>query len=211
VLGALGTPGGDLGGATYSAPLVTGLQGFPIASGIPPTLNSALTWNGSAYVPVVQAPGINLLTGAISAGPGTGAQVSSLNPGVVTNQNFTNAPATTFKCNASAGPATPTDCPVTGGLAFFSGALQLASNLGTSQQITVGTNCWTLQNGIVGSILAGSCSSGTLLTADDGATILTADDGATQLTAEGGSGLTACTAVKFAFNAPCNLIARANL
>jgi hypothetical protein len=162
-------------------------------------------------MPVVQAPGINQLTGAISAGPGTGAQVSSLNPGVVTNQNFTNAPATTFKCNASAGPATPTDCPVTGGLAFFSGALQLASNLGTSQQITVGTNCWTLQNGIVGSILAGSCSSGTLLTADDGATILTADDGATQLTAEGGSGLTACTAVKFAFNAPCNLIARANL
>jgi hypothetical protein len=100
---------------------------------------------------------------------------------------------------------------VTGGIAFSSGALQLATNLGVSQQITIGTNCHTYQNGITVSIAAGSCSAGTLLTADDGATILTADDGATQLTAEGGSGLTPCTAIKFAFNVSCNLIARANL
>jgi hypothetical protein len=204
VLGALGTPAGDLGGATYSAPLVTGLQGFPIASGIPPTLNSALTWNGSNYVPVVQAPGINQLTGAISAGPGTGAQASSLNAGVVTNQNLAQAPATTFKCNAGAGPATPTDCPVTGGIAFMGGALQLASNLGTSQQTTVGSSCWTIQNGIVSSIVSGSCSSGVVLTADDGVTPLTADDAATQLTADGGTPGSACGALQAKFTVPCN-------
>jgi hypothetical protein len=126
---------------------------------------------------------------------------------VVTNQNFTNAPATTFKCNASAGPATPTDCPVTGGLAFTNGALQLASNLGTSQQTTVGSSCWTIQNGIVSAIVSGVCSSGVVLTADDGVTPLTADDGVTQLTADGGTPLTSCGAVKLVFNTPCNIVA----
>ncbi len=208
VLSAMGTPAGDLGGATYATPLVTGLQGFPIAP-TPPQPNSALTWNGSAYVPTIQSPGINQLTGAISAGPGTGAQSTSINPGVVTNQNLANAPSLTLKCNAGIGMAAPSDCPVTGGLAFTSGALQLATNLGTSQQVTVGSSCWTVQNGFVAAIVAGSCSTGVVLTADDGATPLTADDGATQLTAEGGTPITPCTAIKFAFNNTCNLIARA--
>ncbi len=205
VLGALGTPAGDLGGSDYSAPVVTGLRGFPIAS-TPPQPNSALTWNGTVYVPTIQSPGINQLTGAISAGPGTGTQSTSLNPGIVTNQNLAAAPSQTLKCNAGAGLSTPSDCPVTGGLAFTSGALQLATNLGTSQQVTVGTACWTIQNGIVTAIVSSACSSGVILTANDGVTQLTANDGVTLLTVPGGTPPVACAAIALKFNVACNAV-----
>jgi hypothetical protein len=186
----MGTPHGDLGGGSYSTPLVTGLQGFPIAA-TPPQPQSALVWNGTNYAPQNVSPGISQLSGDVLAGPGTGLQVATIQPQAITNAKLALMPPMSVKANPTVSQVSaPQDIPVAGGLAFANGSLQLAS-IGTSQQYTVAAgDCLTINNGfITGIIAATACSTGgDALVADDGTTALQADDGATALIVDGISG-----------------------
>lgn len=212
IFSSMGTPGGDLGGSSYAAPLVTGLYGFPIAA-TPPQTQSALVWNGSQYVPTIFSPGINLTTGDVVCGPGAGTQPCKIQPSVVTNQLLANAPPLTLKGNPAVSLAQPIDLPLAGTLAFSGGSLGLAPSGVTAQQVSVSapaaaTLCFSVDTfGRMTNIVSGSCSGGVILTADDGATQLTADDGATILTAESSGGPGTCTTNYLAkFNLPCNAI-----
>ena len=210
VVGALGTPGGDLGGTNYATPLVMGLASYPICSGMPPPAGSALIWGGTCYAPQVQSPGINSTTGDMICGPGSGTQPCTMPTGVVTNAKLAATAAQTIKGNPSTSIGTPVDVPLAAGLTFNNGALQLSPTGVTAQQITVGSNCWAIGlDGRINNIGAGSCSSGSNLTADDGATNLTADDGVTVITADGGSGIAGCTAIALKENIACNAVASA--
>jgi hypothetical protein len=205
-MSALGTPGGDLGGASFSAALVTGLQGIPI-SNTTPTPGSALVFTSGTYVPTQISPGINQTTGAVLCGPGSGTQPCTIPAASIDNTKLAAASPQSLKCNAGTGLASPTDCSVSGGLAFSGGALQLAATGVVGQQITVGSNCWAIgADGRITGIAAGACNSGAGITADDGVTALTADDGVTAITADGGGGAVACTAVAYKFNIKCNAV-----
>jgi hypothetical protein len=210
IFSSMGTPAGDLGGASYSAPLVTGLRGFPIAA-TPPQPQSALVWNGTNYAPQNITPGINQLNGDVLAGPGTGMQVATIQPQTITNTKLALMPPMSVKANPTVSQVgAPQDIPVTGGLAFTNGALQLAS-IGTSQQYTVAAgDCLTINNGfITGIVPATACSTGgDALVADDNTTPLQADDSSTPLLVDGMpiSGTT-CNAwqTDFSVTTGCNL------
>lgn len=210
VFASLGTPGGDLGGTSYSAPRVVGIQGFPVAN-TPPTPQSAYVWNGSQFTPQVFSPGFNLTTGDVVCGPGSGTQPCRIQPGVVTNADLATASPVSLKGNAASSPASPTDIPIGGGLDVITGALEISPVLVNPQQVAIttsaGTQCFSYSaTGQLTNLVTGNCSSGTILTADNGSTQLTADDGATLLTADGGGGPVGCTPGKYAFNAGCNTI-----
>jgi hypothetical protein len=179
-----------------------------------------LVWNGTNYVPTVFSPGINLTTGDVVCGPGSGTQPCKIQPSVVTNQLLAAVPGVTLKGNPTASMAQPMDLPISGTLAFAGGALGLAPSGVTGQQVNVcitstctgtGVVCESIDGfGRTTSIVAGSCSGGVILTADDGSTQLTADDGATILTAESSGGVSGCTTnLVGKFNVACNLAAAA--
>ena len=185
---SMGTPSGDLGGTSYSAPLVTGINGFPV-SPTPPSPQSALVWNGTIYAPQQISPGINQLNGDALAGPGTGLQTITIQSQAVNNTKLALMAPLSVKANpsSSSGGAAPQDVPVTGGLKFTNGALQLDA-LGPSQQYTVAAgDCVTINNGFITGIVPGSAcaTGGDTLTADDGATVINADDGVTALLVDG--------------------------
>lgn len=211
VFSALGTPAGDLGGTTYATPLVTGLYGFPIAS-TPPQPQSALVWNGTNYSPQNISPGINQLSGDVLAGPGTGLQTTTIQPQAITNTKLALMAPMTVKANPGVSQVgAPQDIPVSGGLSFVNGSLQLAA-IGTSQQYTVAAgDCLTVNNGFITGIAVGiACTTGgDTLTADDGSTALQADDGATGLIVDGLSGNTgtSCLALQtdFSVTTGCNM------
>jgi hypothetical protein len=110
----------------------------------------------------------------------------------------------------SSGGAVPQDIPVTGGLAFKSGSLQLGS-IGVSQQYTVvAGDCFTVNNGfITGIVPSTNCGTGgDALEADDGVTPLLADDSSTPLIVDGAAiPGTACLAwqTDFSVTTGCNL------
>jgi hypothetical protein len=212
VFASMGTPGGDLGGTSYSNPLVTGLYGFPIAS-TPPQPQSTLVWNGATYVPTIFSPGINLTTGDVVCGPGSGTQPCHIQSSVVTNQLLAAVPGVTLKGNPTGAMAQPMDLSIAGTLSFAGGSLGLASSGVTAQQVSISapsaaTLCWSVDAfGRVTNIAAGNCSGGVILTADDNATQLTADDGLTILTAESSGGVSGCTTSMVAkWNVSCNAI-----
>jgi hypothetical protein len=179
---------------------------------------SALVWNGTSYVPTPVSPGINLTTGDVVCGPGTGTQPCAIQPGVVTNQKLAQGPAATIKGNPGAAPAQEADLSVSGGLGFSgSGALVMMPTGVVAQQISVSspsaaTNCWSVgADGRVVSITAGACGGGTgiNLTATDGTTLLLATDNATQLTADSasvGSSSGCTTSMVAKQNVACNSV-----
>jgi hypothetical protein len=216
VFSAMGAPGGDLGGTSYTNPLVTGLYGFPIVS-TPPQPQSTLVWNGTNYVPTIFSPGINLTTGDVVCGPGSGTQPCKIQPSVVTNQLLAAVPGATLKGNPTASMGQPMDLSIAGTLSFAGGALGLATSGVTGQQVNfcitstctgTGVVCASIDAyGRTTSIVPGSCSGGVILTADDNATQLTADDGLTILTAESSGGVSGCTTSMVAkWNVSCNAI-----
>lgn len=76
-------------GTGSTASLVVGLQGNPICAGVPST-NQLIGWNGSCWVPVnPPVSGINQLTGAVTAGPGTGSQSTTITPTGVSAGSYT--------------------------------------------------------------------------------------------------------------------------
>jgi hypothetical protein len=190
VFSSMGAPGGDLSGSSYAAPKVSGIGGFPVAL-TPPMPQSALVWNGTNYAPAPISPGINLTTGDVVCGPGTGTQPCAIQPAVVTNQKLAQGPAATIKGNPGAAPAQEVDLSVSGGLGFNgNGALVMVPTGVVAQQISVSspsaaTNCWSVgADGRVVSITAGACGGsggGISLTATDGTTLLLATDNSTQL------------------------------
>jgi hypothetical protein len=219
VFSAMGTPGGDLGGTSYTKPLVTGLYGFPIAPAAP-QVNSVPTWNGTAYTPVIFPAGINLTTNDVICGPGSGTVPCVIPAGTVTNPKLAAVPAFTLKGNPTAAATMPSDLSVGGTLAFAGGALGLSPSGVVGQQVNfcitstctgTGVVCASIDSfGRTTNIVSGSCSGGVILTADDGATQLTADDGATILTAESSGGVSGCTTnLVGKFNVACNLAAAA--
>jgi hypothetical protein len=220
VLSAMGAPGGDLGGTSYTNPKVTGLNGFPLCAGVSPSTQTALVWTGSCYTPTPFAPGINLTTGDVVCGPGSGTQPCHIPPDVVTNTMLAAVPGVTLKGNPTASMAQPTDLSISGSLAFAGGALGLAPSGVVAQQVNfcitstctgTGVVCASIDGfGRTTNIIVGSCSGGVILTADDGTTQLTADDGATILTAESSGGVSGCTTnLVGKFNVACNLAAAA--
>jgi hypothetical protein len=214
VFSAMGTPGGDLGGTSYTNPLVTGLNGFPLCAGVQPSTQTTLVWTGACYMPTAFAPGINLTTGDVVCGPGSGTQPCKIQPSVVTNSLLAPESSATLKGNPTGAAAQPTDLPIAGSLAFSGGALGLAPSGVVGQQVSVSapsaaTLCWSIDAfGRTTNIASGSCSGGVILTADDNLTQLTADDGVTILTAESsGGGVGGCTTNFVAkFNVNCNAI-----
>jgi nicotinamide mononucleotide (NMN) deamidase PncC len=209
----MGAPKGDLGGTSYTNPLVTGLYGFPIAP-TPPQVNSVPTWNGSAYTPIIFPAGINQTTNDVICGPGSGTVPCVIPPGTVTNPKLAAVPAATLKGNPTASAAQPMDLSVGGTLAFAGGSLGLAPSGVVGQQVSISapsaaTLCFSIDAfGRTTNIAAGNCSGGVILTADDGLTQLTADDGLTILTAEssGGGGAGCTTNFVAKFNVNCNAI-----
>jgi len=123
----------------------------------------------------------------------------------------TQAPGT-IKANPTAGQGAVQDTPVSGGLGFAAGALQIAPTGVPAQQITVGSDCWTITatgqiSGIGLGTACGTSATGDTLVADDGSTILWADDGTTVLVVDGpavpgGS----CTALAADFSLSCDAI-----
>jgi hypothetical protein len=214
VFSAMGTPGGDLGGTSYTNPLVTGLYGFPIAS-TPPQVNSVPTWNGTAYTPVIFPVGINQTTGDVVCGPGSGTQPCAIQPSAVTNPKLAAVPSFTLKGNPTAASAQPMDLSIAGTLSFSGGALGLAPSGVAGQQVNVCITSTCTGTGVVcesidafgrtTSVVSGSCSGGVILVADGTATQLTGDDNATILTAESSGGGSGCAVAMAARqNIACN-------
>ncbi len=218
----LGPPGGDLSGGSLSTALVTGVQGFPI-SNTPPTPNSALVWAGNAYVPTVLSPGINQTFGDILCGPGSGLQPCVISSGAVGNSKLATQAPKTIKANPASGQSPVLDVPVTGGLDFIAGALQIVPTGVAAQQLTVSSDngvtlsCMTvLATGQIGGLMPGACgntTTGDTLWADDGATPLWADDGATVLTVDGSPvpGGSPCPALTTDFSVACDAIIMASM
>jgi len=130
----------------------------------------------------------------------------------------------TIKANPTAAQGAVQDMPVSGGLGFVNGTLQIAPTGVAAQQITVGADCWTITatGQIVGIGLGVACGTsvtgdtlvacgtsvtGDTLVADDGASVLWADDGATILVVDGpavpGGN---CTALAADFSLACDAI-----
>lgn len=106
-------------------------------------------WNGSAWVQVnATGTGITELTGAVTAGPGSGSQAASIAAGAVTTAKIGNSNVTYAKIQNvsasdrllgrdSAGAGVIEEIPVTSGLEFTAGPGLRLSTQARTRQITV--------------------------------------------------------------------------
>ncbi len=145
-------------GSGSQAATVTGLQNRPVGSAAP-TTGQLLGWNGSAWVPVAPpVSGINQLLGPVTAGPGTGAQTTTITPTGVTAGSYTVSDGSSQFCWAVAASGQITGitagaCPSGGGGNLCTGGSNLlegGSNLmtcgsggGSGNLLTAGANLLT--------------------------------------------------------------------